>query len=88
MRVMIPDSVLSTELQNEGVLLNLETGEYFGLDAIGMEMWKVLRASSSVEAACVALLEQYDVDENVLVHDLQELIAKLSEWKLVVVTDE
>ena len=32
-------------LHDEGVLLNLETGEYFGLDGVGMEMWKVLRAN-------------------------------------------
>ena len=79
MKVSIPDSVLSTELHDEGVLLNLETGEYFGLDEVGMEMWKVLRA---------ALLEQYDVAEDVLAKDLDELIAKLAERKLLLVADE
>lgn len=88
MKVSIPDSVLSTELHDEGVLLNLETGEYFGLDGVGMEMWKVLRASGDVGAARAALLEQYDVAEDVLAKDLDELIAKLAERKLLVVADE
>ena len=51
MKVTIPDTVLSTELQDEGVLLNLETGEYFGLDAVGLDMWRALAAEGSVEAA-------------------------------------
>lgn len=88
MKVSIPDSVLSTELHDEGVLLNLETGEYFGLDGVGMEMWKVLRANGDVDAARAALLEQYDVAEDVLAKDLDELIAKLAERKLLVVADE
>ncbi|MBK7332186.1 MAG: PqqD family protein [Betaproteobacteria bacterium] len=88
MKVSIPDSVLSTELHDEGVLLNLETGEYFGLDSVGMEMWKVLRASGDVGAARAALLELYDVAEDVLAKDLDELIAKLAARKLLVLADE
>ena len=88
MKVSIPDSVLSTELHDEGVLLNLETGEYFGLDGVGMEMWKVLRANGDVGAARAALLELYDVAEDVLAKDLDELIAKLAERKLLFVADE
>ena len=88
MKVSIPDSVLSTELHDEGVLLNLETGEYFGLDGVGMEMWKVLRANGDVGAARAVLLEQYDVAEDVLAKDLDELIAKLAARKLLVVADE
>ena len=88
MKVSIPDTVLSTELHDEGVLLNLETGEYFGLDGVGMEMWKVLRANGDVDHARAALLEQYDVAEDVLARDLDELVARLAERKLVVVTDE
>ena len=87
MRITIPDSVLSTELQNEGVLLNLETGEYFGLDEVGLDMWKVLGTSGTLDAACAALLAQYDVAEDVLAGDLRAFVAKLAERKLVVVTD-
>lgn len=88
MKVTIPQTVLSTELQDEGVLLNLETGEYFGLDRVGMDMWKILNTGGTLEAAHAMLLEQYDVAEDVLVRDLDELVAKLAERKLVVVTDE
>jgi hypothetical protein len=87
MKITIPESVLSTELQNEGVLLNLETGEYFGLDEVGMDMWKVLGTCGTLDAACTALLAQYDVAEDVLAGDLRAFVAKLEERKLVAVTD-
>ena len=88
MKIAIPDSVLSTELGNEGVLLNLETGEYFGLDEVGLDMWKTLGASGTAEAARAVLLEQYEVDEDVLARDLEAFIATLAERKLVVISDE
>lgn len=88
MKVAIPETVLATELEDEGVLLNLETGEYFGLDDVGLGMWKVLGTSGTVEDARVALLEQYDVAEEVLSRDLRAFVTQLAERKLLVVTDE
>ncbi len=88
MKVTIPSTVLSTELQDEGVLLNLETGEYFGLDGVGMAMWKALGSGRSLEAIRADLLAEYDVDAATLAKDLEELIAKLVERKLVVVSED
>jgi hypothetical protein len=88
MKVTIPDTVLSTELQDEGVLLNLETGEYFGLDAVALDMWKALGAFGSVEAARAALLEQYEVTEETLARDLDDLLAQLLERQLVRLADD
>lgn len=83
MKVTVPDSVLSTELQDEGVLLNLETGEYFGLDEVGLDMWKSLAAAGTVADAQAALLAQYDVAEDVLARDLEAFVARLVERGLV-----
>ena len=33
------DEVLFQELHGEGVLLNLKTGVYFGLDPVGARIW-------------------------------------------------
>lgn len=87
MKVAIPETVLATELEDEGVLLNLETGEYFGLDDVALGMWKVLGTSATVEGARATLLEQYDVPEEVLSRDLEAFVAELAERKLVVLTD-
>jgi hypothetical protein len=88
MKVTIPDTVLSTELQDEAVLLNLETGEYFGLDAVALEMWKALGEHGSVEAARVALLDHYDVTGETLARDLDQFVAQLVERKLIERADD
>lgn len=87
MKVTIPETVLATELDAEGVLLNLETGEYYGLDEVGLDMWKALHANGDVDAARAALAEQFDVTDEVLARDLREFVGKLAERKLLLVSD-
>jgi len=88
MKIVIPDTVLSTDLENEGVLLSLETGEYYGLDEVGMDMWKALGATGSLEEARTVLLDKYEVDAETLTRDMAELVAKLVERKLIQVIDD
>jgi hypothetical protein len=79
-----PD-VLLQELDGEAVLLNLQSGKYFGLNAVGLRMWQLLVASASVEAACAQLAGEFDVDAQVLRDDLQRLLSELIDHRLLMV---
>ena len=76
-RVRVPDDVLISRLQEESVILNLESERYFGLDDIGTRMLSVLTTSDSIEAAYKSLLDEYEVDGQVLRQDLLKLIENL-----------
>lgn len=82
-RVAIPDDVLISNLQEESVILNLESERYFGLDSIGTRILTVLTTSESIEAAHQKLLSEYDVDAQVLRDDLIVLIENLAEKGLI-----
>ncbi len=84
-RVVIPPDVLSRELDDEGVLLNLETERYFTLDDVGIRMWQLLAEHGDVETVVAQLLDEYDVDESTLRHDLADLIAELVKANLMTV---
>ena len=86
-KVRVPDDVLVRELDGESVLLNLQTECYFGLDAIGTRMWTLLVASESIEAACEALVAEYDVAPERLHSDVQALIQQLLDQRLIEVSD-
>jgi hypothetical protein len=79
---MAPD-VLVQELEGEAVFLNLKSGRYFGLDGVGTRFWQTLTTTASVQAAHEALLAEYDVDEETLKRDLQELLDQLVAHGLV-----
>jgi Coenzyme PQQ synthesis protein D (PqqD) len=82
-RVRVPDDVLISNLQQESVILNLDSERYYGLDDVGSRMLSVLSTSGSIEAAYELLLEEYDVDGEVLRRDLLLLVEQLVDQGLV-----
>ena len=82
-RVKVPDDVLISKLQDESVLLNLESERYFGLDDVGTRILSVLTTSDSIEAAYNTLVQEYDVDSQVLRQDLLALVESLADQGLI-----
>jgi len=85
-RVRVPDDVLISNLQDESVILNLDSERYFGLDNVGTRMLTVLNSSDSIEAAYQSLAEEYDVDRQVLRQDMLSLIENLLKQGLIQVS--
>ena len=84
-RVRIPDAVLISRLQEESVILNLDSERYYGLDDVGTRMLSVLSTSESIEAAYESLRDEYDVDGQVLRQDLLALVENLLQKGIVTV---
>ena len=82
-RVKVPGEVLISNLQDESVLLNLESERYFGLDDVGTRILSVLTTSHSIEAAYNTLIQEYDVDGPVLRQDLLALVESLVNQGLI-----
>lgn len=76
-RVRVPDDVLISNLQQESVILNLDSERYYGLDDVGTRFLTVLNTSESIEAAYDKLIGEYNIDAGVLRRDLLELVENL-----------
>lgn len=87
-RVRIPDSVLSQNLQGEQVLLNLDSGVYWGLNPIGTRIWQLLIEQNRLDTILKTLLDEYAVTEGRLREDLRDIITRLAANGLVEVVDE
>jgi coenzyme PQQ synthesis protein D (PqqD) len=77
--------VVFRELDGEGVILNLASGVYFGLDETGTRMWHLIEQHHSLDAVLAALLEEYDAARETIEQDLIRLASELSEKGLLVV---
>jgi len=82
-RVEFPDDVLCQELQGEAVLLNLKTGVYLGLDAVGNRVWQLLHEHRVLGKVVAAMLDEYDVTEDRCLQDLIALVSQMEEHGLV-----
>jgi coenzyme PQQ synthesis protein D (PqqD) len=75
--VHIPDQVATRKVGDETILLNLETGTYFGLDAVGSRFLELLEQNGELAAAHSAMLEEFDVASKVLEADLLRLAEEM-----------
>jgi hypothetical protein len=82
-RVRVVPDVLFRLVGEEGVLLNLTTGMYLGLNLVGTRMWNVVVDASSIQAAYDELLQEYEVEPAQLRADLEEFIDQLLDQKLI-----
>ena len=82
-RATVPSNVLIRFLEQESVLLNVETERYFGLDAVGTRMWQVVTSKPTVDAALTQLVEEYDAAPETLRADLAGLLQHLVENGLI-----
>lgn len=77
MRLHIANDVTFRDLAGESVLLNLSTGTYFGLDAVGTRLWHLIAEHGSTTSAIKTLLAEYEVDPLRLQRDVDALIDQL-----------
>jgi hypothetical protein len=81
--VRVSSSTLHRELQGEGVLLQLDTGEYFGLDPVGERIWSLIAEHGDLDTVLSHLLEEFDVDADTIRRDLDALVTELIDHRLI-----
>jgi hypothetical protein len=79
---------ISCDLGGEAAILNLESGVYYGLDAIGARIWGLIQVPRTVKDIRDVLLNEYDVEPERCEQDLLELLQQLAAEGLIEVRDE
>jgi hypothetical protein len=78
---------ISADLADEVVILDLESGIYYGLDAVGTRIWHLIQAPRTVKDVQDTLLEEYEVDPDRCGQELLALLRELASHGLVEVKD-
>jgi hypothetical protein len=64
-------------LGDEVMILNLEDGVYYGLDAVGARIWELLQEPRTLLEVRDTLTSEFDVDEARCERDLLDLVRQL-----------
>jgi hypothetical protein len=75
--------IASCELGGEAVVLNLNTGIYYGLDTVGTHVWRLLQQPRTVAELCDLVTEEFDVAPDSCEADLLAFVASLSSHGLL-----
>jgi hypothetical protein len=68
-------------------MLTLRDGTYYGLDGVGVEIWRLLQTPVTISRIVATLVEAYDVDAERCRSDVLTVIVTLVERGLVEVRE-
>jgi hypothetical protein len=76
-RFQIPSSVMARKVGDELVILDLASGTYFGLDAVGARIWEMAGQELKFNEICDALQSEFETTRETLQVDVTELLNSL-----------
>ncbi len=77
-----PDLMMA-DLEGEAVLLNAQTGRYYGLNDVGTRIWTLVAEPTPVSDVVEALKDEYDVDPLQLEGDILRFVEDMVARRLV-----
>lgn len=69
----VPDNVATRRIGDETILLNLQTGTYFGLDIVGSRFLELLERDGKLAVVLHMMVEEFDVKPETLEVDILRL---------------
>lgn len=82
-RARAPGQVVFRSFVSETVLLNIQTGHYYGMDEIGARFFEVLCDSPDVESAVGVLVEEFEAPPERLREDMVRFCEELASLGLL-----
>lgn len=79
---------LFSELEEEAVVLNLHNGKYYGLNPVGVTIWRALQVPASLTGIQNAVMSEYEVDEDVCRNEVTSFLQAMINEGLVETSDE
>jgi hypothetical protein len=76
--------VVSTTLDQEAVILNLQTKYYYTVNDTGLRIWELLTAGTSEDEIIETLMDEYEVSAEECRSDVQQMVHWFQKEALVV----
>ena len=78
------ENVAAQVADDEAVLLDIESGEYFSLNPVGSRIWELCDGTRPTTEIVSVICEEFDVAEDVATADIDAILDELKAARLVV----
>lgn len=79
------EDIIAADMDGETVMLDIVTGKYYNLGAIGGVIWDLMDGEATIGEIIMTLLEKYDVDEAQCRAETLDFVGSMAEKGLVTV---
>jgi hypothetical protein len=77
--------MVTSDIDDEKVMMSIEKGSYYGLDPVGSRVWELIEKPVRVSDLVDTLLTRYDVDRETCEADVAAFLHELEEDGIIVV---
>lgn len=77
-------SVVHEMIDDEVVIVDLDTGRYYSIDKVGADIWRLLGDHGNVEDIVAWISSHYDAEESHIESSVLTMIAELKQEQLIV----
>jgi hypothetical protein len=85
--VVASTNQVSSDLGGEAVILQVESGVYYGVNAVGAAIWSLLREPRTVQEIQDAILREFAVDAERCQKDVMAILRRFEAEGLIEVLD-
>lgn len=79
--------ISQSKIRDEVVMMDIDSGFYFGINGVGSVIWQHLSTAISLEDLVSNLMEEFNVDKQTCESDTMEFINNLLEKKIIRVVE-
>lgn len=77
------EGIVSSTLEDEVVMLDIEQGKYFGLDPVGARIWEIIETPHTVKDIITTLTAEYDVTEDQCKTDVLDFLTQMQSLNMI-----
>lgn len=77
------ENVIQAEIDGELVMMNLISGDYFGLDVIASRIWELLESPKKINTITEQLLLEFEVEPEQCQEDVYSLLTRFHQYKII-----
>jgi len=86
-RLQASQDIVTSQLDDEMVMMSIENSEYYGLDEIGGKAWTLLAEPHTISEICDVITSEYAVSRAQCEQDMLEWLGEMVKENLVHVVE-
>ena len=75
--------LISSNLDEDLVMLSIQTGKYFGVNSVGRRIWELLEQPVSASQLCDLLMQEFEVSREQCEQEVLNFLNELQAQKLL-----
>jgi hypothetical protein len=87
-RVVQAPELLSSQIDQQTALLDIERSKYFGFNKVGSRIWQLMEQPVIIETICQTLIREFDVEDGKCRAEVMAFCSKLAADKLISILPE